>query len=121
MKSYIIEGNDKTVKGKQLYLCDPEKNKTCGHYYNPNSSVGWASPFPIMKDTPLYEKCGECKLTTHKEFAKTDADGNPIKAPFINGNDIDSLHRDLINDLDGERKIVKIVVDIYYEGDPQDE
>lgn len=100
MKSYIYVGKDKTAKGKQLYLCDPEKNKSC---------------------KPLFGKCGECKLTTHKEFAKTDADGNPIKAPFINGNDIDSLYKDLINDLDGERKIVKIVVDIYYEGDPQDE
>lgn len=103
MKSYIIEGNDKTIKGKQLYLCDPEKNKKCPAHDG------------------LSVTCGECQLTTHKAFAKTNADGNPIKAPFINGNDIDSLHRDLINDLDGERKIVKIVVDIYYEGDPQDE
>lgn len=100
MKSYVYESSDKTIKGKQLYLCDPEKNKSC---------------------KPLFGECGECKLTTLRAFAKTDDNGEPIKAPFIDSRDIDELYKDLINELHGENRIVKINVDIYYDKDSQDE
>lgn len=49
---------------KPLYYCDPEKNVECS---KSNCKLSDGSKFQ------------DCELTSHPEYAKTDADGNPIE------------------------------------------
>lgn len=90
--------SDKTLNGKQLYICDREKNKTC---YAVTKGLG----------------CEECKLTTKKTAAKLDDNGNPIKAKFLDEDNIKNVYLDLMAKLHEHGDIVKIVTKVYLEGD----
>ena len=56
------------MEHKTLYLCDPEKNKTCRK--------------SCCVHNPLAIDC-ICKATVHLEFAKLDESGKPILAKLL--------------------------------------
>ena len=57
--------------GKNWYLCDPAKNEACR-----KRSCHW------LRVTPMPRGHG-CMITTCREFARTDEDGQPVRVNIL--------------------------------------